>query len=74
MMIKSRRMRWVGNVTRMGRRKTRENLEDLGVDGSSASKMDLGKIGFEEVDWTHLAQDRDRWQALVYTVRNVRVP
>jgi hypothetical protein len=24
-------------------------------------KMDLGEIGFGDVDWIHLAQDRDRW-------------
>jgi hypothetical protein len=37
-------------------------------------KMDLGEIGFGGVDWIHLAQDRDRWRALVNTVMNLRVP
>jgi hypothetical protein len=37
-------------------------------------KMDLREIGFGDVDWIHLAQDRDRWRALVYTVMNLRVP
>jgi hypothetical protein len=37
-------------------------------------KMDLGEIGFGDVDWIHLAQYRDRWQALVNTVVNLRVP
>jgi hypothetical protein len=37
-------------------------------------KMDLREIGFGDVDWIHLAQDRDRWRALVNTVMNVRVP
>jgi ribosome biogenesis protein Nip4 len=36
-------------------------------------KMDLRKIGFVDVDWIHLAQDRDRWRALVNTVMNLRV-
>jgi hypothetical protein len=37
-------------------------------------KMDLREVGWEDIDWIDLAQDRDRWQALVYTVINLRVP
>jgi hypothetical protein len=37
-------------------------------------RMDLGTIGWEGIDWMHLAQDRDQWQALVTTVMNLRVP
>jgi hypothetical protein len=37
-------------------------------------KMDLGEIGFGDVDWIHLAQDRDRWRALVNMVMNLQVP
>jgi hypothetical protein len=36
-------------------------------------KMDLGEIGWRGVEWIHLAQDRDRWWALVNTVMNLRV-
>jgi hypothetical protein len=36
-------------------------------------RMDLGEIGRGSVDWIQLAQDRDRWQALVNTVMNLRV-
>jgi hypothetical protein len=36
--------------------------------------MDLREIGFGDVDWIHLAQDRDRWRALVNMVMNLRVP
>jgi hypothetical protein len=36
--------------------------------------MDLREIGFGDVDWIHLAQDRDRWQALVNMVKYLRVP
>jgi hypothetical protein len=37
-------------------------------------KMDIRKIGFGDVNWIHLAQDRDRRRALVNTVMNLRVP
>jgi hypothetical protein len=30
--------------------------------------MDLREVRFEDVDWIHLAQDRDKWRALVNTV------
>jgi hypothetical protein len=32
------------------------------------------EIGWEDVDWIHLAQDRDKWLALVNTIMNLRVP
>jgi hypothetical protein len=60
--IKSRRMRWIGLVARMGMRTATvfllENLkgiyhsENPGVDGKVI-------LEWEFVDWTHLAQDRD---------------
>jgi hypothetical protein len=37
-------------------------------------KMDLREVGCGGVDWIDLAQDRDRWRALVYTVMNLWVP
>jgi hypothetical protein len=36
-------------------------------------RMDLRKIGFGGVDWIRLAQDRDRWRAVVSAVNNLRV-
>jgi hypothetical protein len=36
--------------------------------------MDRGEIVREVVDWIHLAQDTDRWRAVVNTVMNRRVP
>ena len=37
-------------------------------------KVDLQEVGGGCGDWMELAQDRDRWRALVITVRNIRVP
>jgi hypothetical protein len=37
-------------------------------------RMDLLELGWGDVDWIGLAQDMDRWKALVILVLNVRVP
>jgi hypothetical protein len=37
-------------------------------------KMNLREIGWDSMDWTDLAQDRDQWMALVNAVINLRVP
>jgi uncharacterized protein YebE (UPF0316 family) len=37
-------------------------------------KMELREVGWGVIDWIDLAQDRDRWLALVNTVMNLRVP
>jgi hypothetical protein len=36
-------------------------------------RMDLREIGWVSVEWIELAQDRDRWRALVNMVMNLRV-
>ena len=37
-------------------------------------KMDLQKVGCEGIDWIDLAQDRNRWRALVNAVMNFQIP
>jgi len=46
--------------------RTRQRWEDI--------KMDLQELGGVCGDWMELAQDRDRWRALVIKVMNFRVP
>ena len=83
--VKSRRMRWFGHVAHMaeGRGVHRvlvgkpEGKRPLGRPRrrwEDNIKMDLQKVGGVCEDWMELAQDRDRWRALVSTVMNLRVP
>jgi hypothetical protein len=37
-------------------------------------KMDRREIGWEGVDWMHLADDMDRWLTVISTVMNLLVP
>jgi hypothetical protein len=82
--VKPRRMRLAGHVVRMGeergvhrvlvwkpelkrplvrpRRRWEDNI-----------KMDVEEVGGGRGGWMELAQDRDRWRALVSTVKNLRV-
>jgi hypothetical protein len=83
-MIKSRRMRWAGHVTRM--EVTRNAYTILvGKPGGKRPlgrprrrwvdniEMDLRVIGWDGMDWIELAQDRDQWTAVVNPVMNLRV-
>jgi hypothetical protein len=36
--------------------------------------LDLQKVGYRDMNWIELAQERDRWRALVNVVMNLRVP
>jgi hypothetical protein len=82
--IKSRRIRWAGHVARMGEKRNVDRdltgkPEGKGSLGrprrrwEDGIRMDLRETGWGSVDWIQLAQDRDRWRALVNTVTNLRV-
>jgi hypothetical protein len=68
--IKSRRMRWSGHVARMGERRGICRV----LLGKPEGKRPLGDVGCGGKDWIKLAQDRDRWWALVNAVMNFRAP
>jgi hypothetical protein len=83
--IKSRRMRRAGNVARMGEKRNACKLLVGKPEGrrplarprrrwSYNIRMDLVEVGWGDVDWIGLAQDRNRWRALVNSVLNLRVP
>jgi hypothetical protein len=42
--------------------------------GQDNIKKDLREVGWGGMDWINLAQDRDRWQAVVNAVMNLGVP
>jgi hypothetical protein len=82
--IKSRRMRWAGHVARMGeergayrilvgRPEGRRPLERPKRRWEDNIKMEFQDVGWG-MNWIELAQDRDRWRALVNAVMNLRVP
>jgi hypothetical protein len=83
--IKSRRLKGAGHVARMGEGRgvyrvlvgKPEGKRPLGRPKrrwEDNIRMDLQEVGCVCEDWIGLAQDRDRWRALVSAVRNLRVP
>jgi len=78
-------MRLAGHVARMGERRCvyrvlvgkpegKRSLEKPRRRGDYNIKMDLREVECEVVDWIELAQDRDRWRALMNAVMDLWVP
>jgi hypothetical protein len=83
--IKSRRMRWAGHLARLGEKRNAYRLLVGKPEGKRPLlrprrrwvdniRMDLGEMGWTDVDWIGLAQDRNRWRAVVNSVLNLWVP
>ena len=78
------KLKWEGHVARMegkrganrvlvGKPEGKNHLEDPGVDDRIILKWILENWN-GVMDWTDLAQERDRWRGLVNAVKNLRVP
>ena len=78
-------MRWAGHVARMGEKRGVYGVLVGKPEGKRPQgrprrrwvdniRMDLQVVGYGYMDWTGLAQDRDRWWTLVRVVMNLRVP
>jgi hypothetical protein len=83
--IKPRRMRWAGHVSRMGEKRNMYRLLAKKPEGKRTLgrprhrwldniRIGLVEVGWGDVDWIGLVQDRNRWRALVNSVLNLRVP
>jgi hypothetical protein len=79
------RMRWSGHVAQIRKKRNANRLLVGKPEGKRTIgrprgrwvdkiRMDLGEVGWGDVDWIGLAQDRKRWRALVNSVLNLRVP
>ena len=84
-MIKSRKIRWAGHVARMREKRGvyrvlvekpegNRPLGRLRRRWEDNIKMDIQEVECGSMDWIEVAQDRDRWRALMNATMNLRVP
>jgi hypothetical protein len=82
--FRSRKVRWVWHVTRMGEKRNAcrvsvrrpEEKRHVGISRcrwEDGSNMDLREIGWCGIDWIQVVQDRDHWRTVVNMVMNPRV-
>jgi hypothetical protein len=82
--IESRRMMWTGHVARMGEKRNAYRLLMEKPEGKRPlgrprrrwmdnMRMDLGEMGWGDVDWIVLTKDRNSWRVLVNSVLHLRV-
>jgi len=78
-------MRWAGHVAYMGEMQNAYSILVGEPEGNRPFRrhrhrwedniiMDLMEIGWKGVDWMHLVQDRDQWQAFVKMVMKLQFP
>jgi hypothetical protein len=83
--MKARMMGWVEHVARMGEKKNTYRLLVRKPEGRrpvgrprrgwlNNIRLHFVEVGWGDVDWIGLAQEKDRWRALVNSVLSLRVP
>jgi hypothetical protein len=80
-MIKSRRMKWAGDLAQRGRKETcigywweKRPLGRPKQRWLNNIKMDLRETGWGGIDWISLAQGRNKWRGLVNVIMSLQVP
>jgi hypothetical protein len=76
--------RWAGHVARIWKKRNAYRILMGNPEGKrplgrprrrwmNNVRMDLGEIGWDDINWVDVAQERDQWRAIVSTVLNLRV-